>query len=490
MDDIKGHDTDVEKSDLENTVVSTNNSSEEFNLEKGITRAYELKCDLVNKCLQEEIGFGRYQQQLFVLSGLGWLTDNLWFQGVALVLPQVQQELNPSRIEFTTLGLYAGLVTGAMTWGIFGIAAGGANSFTSFAALVACMGFGVGGNLPVDVKIWDGDIHSIPCKILALVEPLSKLLLVFVMRFIVFDLQESSKYFIAKGRDQEAIELVGTEKLFRLLSRSYSPIQDSSAVPRLTNVRLVKSSLSSISLKRVSDTTSFSLTYRNYTILSVLGVPGSLVACAVVDWTRKGGKFSVGGRKLTLAISTALTGVFLFLFTTSATEAAVLAYSCASSVTQLFILFKMYGVLYAYTPEVFPAPHRGTGDALAASINRVAGILAPIIKTTTTSKKRPLLTMFLPIETAGRAAISKPEDSAAPSRQDRQQCWDSRDAYFACLDKVGVIKAGEEKDACAATKAKYEKDCAKSWIDYFNQRRVIAEAQKDRLARGNQATKQ
>jgi len=46
MDDIKCHDADVEKSDLENTVALTNNSSEEFNLEKGVTRAYELKCDL------------------------------------------------------------------------------------------------------------------------------------------------------------------------------------------------------------------------------------------------------------------------------------------------------------------------------------------------------------------------------------------------------------------------------------------------------------
>ena len=31
--------------------------------------------------------------------------------------------------------------------------------------------------------------------------------LVFIMRFLVFDLQESSKYFIAKGRDEEAIEV-------------------------------------------------------------------------------------------------------------------------------------------------------------------------------------------------------------------------------------------------------------------------------------------
>jgi hypothetical protein len=76
MDDTKVHDTDVEKSDSENTAALTNSSlSEEFNFERGVTRAYELKCDLgewifpyetiditlkwliatVNKCLQEYV---------------------------------------------------------------------------------------------------------------------------------------------------------------------------------------------------------------------------------------------------------------------------------------------------------------------------------------------------------------------------------------------------------------------------------------------------
>jgi hypothetical protein len=62
----------------------------------------------------------------------------------------------------------------------------------------------------------------------------------------------------------------------------------------------------------------------------------------------------------------------------------------------------MYGVLYAYvsdilemsgswnvtqilqTPEVFPAPHRGTGDALCAALNRIGGFIAPLIKIATT----------------------------------------------------------------------------------------------------------
>jgi len=45
----------------------------------------------------------------------------------------------------------------------------------------------------------------------------------------------------------------------------------------------------------------------------------------------------------------------------------------------------MFGVLYAYTPEVFPAPHRGTGDAICSAFNRITGIIAPVIKIATTN---------------------------------------------------------------------------------------------------------
>jgi cytochrome c oxidase assembly factor 6 len=98
---------------------------------------------------------------------------------------------------------------------------------------------------------------------------------------------------------------------------------------------------------------------------------------------------------------------------------------------------------------------------------------------------------------------AKSEEVTAPSRQDRQKCWETRDAYFACLDSAGVVKAGEEGKVCDVQKTSYEQNCAKSWvcvaalfckktlvnfwlkIEYFNQRRVIAEAQKDRLAQAN-----
>ncbi|KAF8344753.1 major facilitator superfamily domain-containing protein [Amanita rubescens] len=457
------------------------------------------------------------------------MADNIWLQGVAIVLPQVQQELNPVRVEFSTLALYAGLILGAYTWGIladligrrlsfnitlflagvFGIAAGGAPNFVAYASLVACVGFGVGGNLPVDGAVYLENIpqsHQWTLTLLsawwAVGQVVASLIswgfiahyscpsvgqcpksenmgwrysfgtmtfLMFILRFVVFDLQESPKYLVAKGRDQEAYEVLQhiakyNGKTIRLTLEELQAVGPSN-VPRPSYWQLIKGSLAHLSISQIrplfkgrklalnttliiiiwgllglayplfngfltlylsarvpagSDSTS--VTYRNYTIISVLGVPGSLIACAIVDYTRRAGKYSLGGRKFAMALSTALSGIFLFLFTTSKTNAAVLGYSCVTSLTEN----AMYGVLYAYTPEVFPAPQRGTGDALASGFNRITGILSPVIKIATTSATgaassnaangpifvsaalflvAAVLMLLLPIETAGHAAM-------------------------------------------------------------------------------------
>lgn len=76
--------------------------------------------------------------------------------------------------------------------------------------------------------------------------------------------------------------------------------------------------------------------YRNYAITNVVGVPGSILACYTVNV-----KFI--GRKGTMAISAMITGIFLFLFTTSTNSNFQLAFSCLVSFFQNI----MYGVLYA-----------------------------------------------------------------------------------------------------------------------------------------------
>ncbi|KAL9115669.1 MAG: hypothetical protein Q9227_000037 [Pyrenula ochraceoflavens] len=151
-----------------------------------------------------------------------------------------------------------------------------------------------------------------------------------------------------------------------------------------------------------------SVVYRNYAITSIVGVPGSIIACYTVN-------IKYFGRKGTIALATMLTGIFVFLFTTSTDSDTQLAFTCLEAFFQNI----MYGVLYAYTPEVFPAPNRGTGTGIASFFNRVAGLCAPIvaIKGSTATPKAPIYAsgglffaamvamLLFPIETRGRQSL-------------------------------------------------------------------------------------
>lgn len=100
---------------------------------------------------------------------LSWLTS---MKGVALTLPQLSVEfgVSESEVRYTTLALFLGLCIGASFWGTasdiigrrvafnftlflagaFGLASGGGPNWIGTCALYACIGLGVGGNLPVD----------------------------------------------------------------------------------------------------------------------------------------------------------------------------------------------------------------------------------------------------------------------------------------------------------------------------------------------------
>ncbi|KAG6873000.1 hypothetical protein C0995_004132 [Termitomyces sp. Mi166 len=149
------------------------------------------------------------------------------------------------------------------------------------------------------------------------------------------------------------------------------------------------------------------ITYRNQVILSVIGVPGALLAGYMVE-------LPILGRRGTLAISTVLTGAFILASTTARTSNALLGWNCAYSFTSNV----MYGVLYAITPEIFPAKDRGTGNAITAAANRVFGVMAPIIAlyaNLTTSVPifiagaifvvSGFIALLLPFESRGRASI-------------------------------------------------------------------------------------
>lgn len=68
--------------------------------------------------------------------------------------------------------------------------------------------------------------------------------------------------------------------------------------------------------------------------------------------------------------------------------------------------------------------------------------------------------------------------AVAPSRTERKKCWESRDAYFACLDRNNILDAlKDDKPAakqCGGESALFERDCATEWVSYNNYRPLMA----------------
>ena len=83
----------------------------------------------------------------------------------------------------------------------------------------------------------------------------------------------------------------------------------------------------------------------------------------------------------------------------------------------------------------------------------------------------------------------KEETSEPPSRSKREQCWASRDAYFACLDKHNIENPLDPEKAkiasknCAAEDKQFSKDCVASWVKYFKEKRPF-DIKKERMLKG------
>ncbi|GKU02975.1 unnamed protein product [Fusarium langsethiae] len=77
---------------------------------------YEAKARILNRAVSD-IGFGRYQLELFIVIGFGWASDNLWPIVTSLILTPVANEFGVSNPPFLPLAQNIGLLAGAMFWG-------------------------------------------------------------------------------------------------------------------------------------------------------------------------------------------------------------------------------------------------------------------------------------------------------------------------------------------------------------------------------------
>ncbi|KAK2779623.1 membrane transporter [Colletotrichum kahawae] len=225
-------------------------------------------------------------------------------------------------------------------------------------------------------------------------------LIMFLLR-LLFRVYETPKYLLGSGLDREAVEVVqkiaarngGSTRLtlehFEAVDAELGVTRDATgtSAPQVDTRNVMHRQLENFKPEKIltlfstprfalSTTlvlflwgdSSLSTTYRNYAIQAVCGIPASILGGSTVDMKRI-------GRKGTGTFACIGTGVFLFLFTRATTPAGVTGFTCAIAFFQNLV----YGLLYSYTPELFPAPIRGSANGLVALFNRMSGLMAPII---------------------------------------------------------------------------------------------------------------
>ncbi|KAJ2896112.1 hypothetical protein MKZ38_005867 [Zalerion maritima] len=98
-----------------------------------------------------------------------------------------------------------------------------------------------------------------------------------------------------------------------------------------------------------------------------------------------------------------------------------------------------------------------------------------------------VLDIFTPKSLEEQRADSVRSGKAVPERSERQRCWDSRDAYYSCLDRSGIVdaetEAGKALKKCREESARFEKECPAAWVPYFKKWRVADMAKKQKIAK-------
>ncbi|WWC93760.1 hypothetical protein V866_000596 [Kwoniella sp. B9012] len=109
-------------------------------------------------------------------------------------------------------------------------------------------------------------------------------------------------------------------------------------------------------------------TYRSYIWIYTPGVTATLVAAWITG-------FSKFGRRWIMVISSALMGASLALYQLVDSRSANIGFNAMEYWFQ-----SLYAaLLYAYTPEAFPATFRGSTSGMLSTLGRIASIIAPIV---------------------------------------------------------------------------------------------------------------
>ncbi len=388
----------------------------------------------------ENLPVGSFHYKLLVVTGLGWLFDSMDTGLISFVLPILAKEwgLSPEQVGWIgSVGLI-GMALGAVLAGTVADRFGRKNVFAATVILYSVstglcavawsyesllvfrflVGFGLGGELPVAATLMSEYAPSaLRGRFIVLLESfwgvgwlvaalISYLLIprfgwqiafvigalpalyVFLIRL---HMPESIRYLLSKGKVDEARQIILTlEQKLGVVSKPFDKefAEDATPIFKLNvftlwkpmfRVRTIMLWLAWFGivfsyygifmwLPSIVFTQGFEVvkTFEYVLIMTLAQLPGYFAAAWLVD---------IIGRRYTLSLFLLMSGVCAYFFGNAATATELLMWGAAMS----FFNLGAWGVIYTYTPELYPTAIRALGSGWAAGFGRIGGMLAPIL---------------------------------------------------------------------------------------------------------------
>lgn len=389
----------------------------------------------------EKLPVGSFHYKLLAVTGLGWLFDAMDTGLISFVLPILAKEwgLAPEQMGWIGSVGFIGMALGAVISGtiadrigrklvfsltviLYSLATGACALSWNYESLMIfrfLVGFGLGGELPVAATLmteyaptrlrgrfivllesfWGLGWLAAACIAYLLIPQYGWQIAFFIgalpavyVFMIRLHMPESVRYLISRNRIREAQEIVlMLEKKLHVASKPFdkelSQVEKGTstvAEPKFSSLWSGMFARRTLMLWLAWFGINFSYygifmwlpsivfqqgftvvkTFEYVLIMTLAQLPGYYCAAWLVD---------VIGRKYTLSLFLLISGVASYFFGNAATPGELLAWGATMS----FFNLGAWGVLYTYTPELYPTAIRALGSGWAAGFGRIGSMIAP-----------------------------------------------------------------------------------------------------------------
>ncbi len=386
----------------------------------------------------ENLPVGSFHYKLLIVTGLGWLFDSMDTGLISFVLPMLAKDWNlaPEQVGLIgSIGLF-GMAIGAVMAGSLADRFGRKNIFAATVILYSIstglcavawsyesllvfrflVGFGLGGELPVAATLVSEYAPAhLRGRFIVLLESfwgvgwlVAALLSYFFIpafgwksafiigalpAFYVFlirlHMPESVRYLVSKGKISEAEKII--DELECKLGVEHKPFEKNISLPEVIQPSPLTLFNSQFRVRTIMLwLTWFGIVFSYYGIFmwlpSIVYAQGfevvkSFEYVLVMTLAQLPGYFTAAwlvdkiGRRYTLSSFLLMSGICAFFFGNAQSSTALLISGAAMS----FFNLGAWGVIYTYTPELYPTFIRALGSGYAAGFGRIGGIIAPAL---------------------------------------------------------------------------------------------------------------